>query len=84
MPPSQLNIATSSLQRLIKEEASYHAEQASQEKRIAELEKAKGDDGDENREFMLKQEVSIASLPRWFFALIWEGEGGVLHLLRDV
>lgn len=56
MPPSQLQIATSSLQRLVKEEASYHKELESQKKRIAELETQKNDE-DENREFKLKQEV---------------------------
>lgn len=58
MAPSQLAILTGSLKRLIKEEASYHKEQANQEKRIAELEKVKGDE-DENREFKLRQEVSL-------------------------
>lgn len=61
MPPSQLKIATSSLQRLIKEEASYHKEQANQEKRIANLEKDAADE-DGNREFKLKQEVSFCRI----------------------
>lgn len=61
MPPSQLHIATSALQRLVKEEASYHKELESQKKRIAELEK-QTDDQDENREFKLKQEVSRACI----------------------
>lgn len=55
-PPSQLVIATSSLQRLVKEEASYHKELAQQEKR---LEKALAStEDDENKEYTLKQEVS--------------------------
>lgn len=57
MPPSQLQIATSALQRLVKEEASYHKELESQQKRIADLEK-QTDNEDENRDFKLKQEVS--------------------------
>lgn len=57
MAPSQLQIATSVLQRLVKEEASYHKELESQQKRIADLEKST-DDEDGNREFKLKQEVS--------------------------
>lgn len=60
MPPSQIQIATSALQRLLKEEASYHKELESQKKRIAELEK-QTDDQDENRDFKLKQEVGYSS-----------------------
>lgn len=71
MPPSQLQIATSALQRLVKEEASYHKEQESQEQRIAKLEKST-DDPDGNRDFILKQEV------RWdvhdtFSLSLWRG-----------
>lgn len=55
-PPSQLAIATSSVQRLVKEEASYHKElvhqQASVEKLLAST------DEDENKEYKLKQEAS--------------------------
>lgn len=54
MAPSQLTIATSSLQRLIKEEASYHKELSQQEARLKKLE---SETGDENREYMIKQEV---------------------------
>ncbi|EXJ77899.1 tubulin binding cofactor A [Capronia epimyces CBS 606.96] len=60
MAPSQIQIATSSLQRLLKEEASYYKEQVQQEVRIAKLEKegagGGADDEDGNREFQLKQE----------------------------
>ncbi|KAF2402128.1 tubulin binding cofactor A [Trichodelitschia bisporula] len=52
-PPSKLAIATSSVQRLVKEEASYHKELVQQEARIAKLEK--GSD-DENAEYQMKQE----------------------------
>jgi tubulin-specific chaperone A len=52
--PSKLAIATSSLQRLVKEEASYHKELAGHETRIAKLE---ADKSDENADYMLKQEV---------------------------
>jgi tubulin-specific chaperone A len=54
-PPSQLAIATQSLNRLVKEEKSYHTELEQQEARIAKLQQ--GDSGDENAEFTLKQEV---------------------------
>ncbi|EHL02656.1 hypothetical protein M7I_1165 [Glarea lozoyensis 74030] len=61
-PPSPLAIATSSVNRLIKEEASYHRELLSQEARLAKLEervaKLEGKtDEDENAEYELKQEV---------------------------
>jgi len=60
MAPSQIQIATSSLQRLLKEEASYYKEQSQQEARIAKLETETGTadaDGEAgNREYQLKQE----------------------------
>ncbi|KAF2493723.1 tubulin binding cofactor A [Lophium mytilinum] len=52
-PPSKLAVATSSLVRLVKEEASYHKEMAQQEARIKKLE---GDSTDENAEYQLRQE----------------------------
>ncbi|KAL9617850.1 MAG: hypothetical protein Q9160_007400 [Pyrenula sp. 1 TL-2023] len=65
-PPSPLAIATSSLQRLVKEEASYHAELKQQEQRIQKLQgRVEGGAGVEpeedeeergNREFGLRQE----------------------------
>jgi tubulin-specific chaperone A len=54
MPPSQLTIATSSLQRLVKEEASYHKELEQQQ---ARLQKLQSDTSDENAEYLVKQEV---------------------------
>ena len=58
-PPSPLAIATGSVQRLLKEEASYHKELAQQEKELqANEEKIKGQsDDDGNASFMLKQQV---------------------------
>jgi len=50
-PPSKLAIATSSLLRLVKEESSYHKELQGQLARIENL-----DEGDENAEYILKQE----------------------------
>ena len=58
MPPSQLTIATSSLNRLVKEEKSYHNERKQQEATIAKLEQ--GDSSDENADFILRQEVSLS------------------------
>lgn len=54
-PRSQLEIFTSSVQRLVKEEASYHNEVKQQTERVQKLESQEG--GDENREYMLNQEV---------------------------
>jgi len=56
-PPSQLAIATSSLNRLVKEETSYHKELEQQQASIAKLEQG---GGDENAEFTLKQEVGCS------------------------
>lgn len=57
-PRSQLEIFTSSVQRLVKEEASYHSEIKQQTERIKKLEAQ--DEGDENREYLLNQEVCKA------------------------
>lgn len=54
-PPSPLGIATSSLQRLVKEEASYYKELEKQEARLKKVEASTEED--ENREYTLKQEV---------------------------
>jgi len=53
-PPSKLTISTSSLHRLVKEEASYHKELSQQQARIKKLEEPSED---ENAEYQLKQEV---------------------------
>lgn len=60
MAPSHIQIATSALQRLLKEEVSYFKEQEQQEARIAKLEKEGpgASESDGNAEFLLKQEVS--------------------------
>jgi tubulin-specific chaperone A len=55
-PRSQLEIVTSSVIRLVKEEASYHKELQQQTERVKKLEAETGSE-DENREFTLKQEV---------------------------
>lgn len=57
-PRSQLEITTSSVIRLVKEEASYHNELIQQEARIKKLESAQGGE-DENQEYMIKQEVCL-------------------------
>lgn len=55
-PPSKVAIATGSVLRLVKEEASYHKEIVQQEERIKKLEESAGDS---NKEYTLKQEVLI-------------------------
>ncbi|KAF1979648.1 tubulin binding cofactor A [Bimuria novae-zelandiae CBS 107.79] len=52
-PPSKLAVATSSLVRLVKEEASYYKEMEQQQTRIKKLEAGSED---ENAEYMLRQE----------------------------
>jgi tubulin-specific chaperone A len=59
-PPSKIAIATGSVLRLVKEEASYHKEIAQQEERITKLEASAGD---ENKEYTLRQEASYSSSP---------------------
>jgi tubulin-specific chaperone A len=56
-PPSQLAIATSAVNRLVKEEASYHKELEHQQARIEKLKQASSDE--ENAEWNLKQEVCV-------------------------
>lgn len=65
-PRSQLEIFTSSVQRLTKEEASYHSEIKQQTERVQKLEAQ--EDDDENREYTLNQEVceSLGVLG-WYF-----------------
>jgi tubulin-specific chaperone A len=58
-PPSKLGVATSSLQRLVKEEASYHKEMEQQQSRITKWESTPDD---ENAEYYLKQEVWLLYL----------------------
>jgi tubulin-specific chaperone A len=57
--PSQLAIATSSVQRLVNEEASYHKELSQQQARLDKL--SANNREDENAEFQLKQEASERS-----------------------
>ena len=54
--PSALSIATSAVNRLLKEEVTYRKELASQEERLSKLEGTTTGE-DENREFNLEQQV---------------------------
>ncbi|KAK3180217.1 tubulin folding cofactor A [Lecanicillium sp. MT-2017a] len=65
-PPSPLAIATGSVQRLVKEEASYHKELVDQEKELQAAEekiKAGQDDEDGNASFMVKQQTKAVFGP---------------------
>jgi len=58
--PSNLEVATKSVQRLVKEEGYYRVEQSKGQKRVTDLKAdiEKGGDGlDPNAEFVLKQEA---------------------------
>ncbi|KAB5551124.1 tubulin binding cofactor A-domain-containing protein [Coniochaeta sp. 2T2.1] len=55
--PSPLDVATQSVQRLVKEEASYHKELDGQKARVEKIEaEIKAGTDDENAEYVLKQE----------------------------
>jgi hypothetical protein len=64
-PPSQLAIATSSVNRLLKEEASYHKELEQEEANIETLKKkidSGASDNDENAPYILKQQVGLQDI----------------------
>jgi hypothetical protein len=71
-PPSQLAIATSSVQRLVKEEASYRKELTGQEKRLEKL--LASTEEDENREYSLKQEVRSSVSLEVVHGIGWHNE----------
>jgi hypothetical protein len=64
--PSPLAIATSSLQRLVKEEASYYKELEKQEAQLKKTQESTEED--ENREYTLKQEVCLLHFARSLFS----------------
>ena len=62
--PTPLDVATKSLHRLVKEEASYHKELDGQKARVEKIEaEIKAGTGDENAEYVLKQEVCPTNYP---------------------
>lgn len=69
-PRSQLEITTSSVIRLVKEEASYHRELEQQAERIRKVEAGESGD-DENKEYLVKQEVCAHSSPRLHLRRGW-------------
>lgn len=62
--PTPLDVATQSVQRLVKEEASYHKELSGQQARVAKTESGIRDGtDDENANYVLEQEVCHVFLP---------------------
>ena len=56
-PPSPLAIATSSINRLLKEESSYRTELSTQQQRLPNLEADTTDYDEGNKAFQIDQEV---------------------------
>ncbi|KAH6666008.1 tubulin-specific chaperone-like protein Rbl2 [Halenospora varia] len=79
-PPTPLAIATGSVTRLIKEEASYHRELIQQQ---ARLEKLLASEGDENKEWSLKQERTAIEETRAVFPPLQLRIEDALHKLED-
>lgn len=67
-PPSSLSIATQSVLRLVKEEAYYHKELEGQRARVTKREEEiRSGSGDQNAEYVLKQEVRSEYFSHIFF-----------------
>lgn len=79
--PSQLSIATSAVTRLLKEETTYRRELEGQEKRLRHMQEA--EDDDENRDFNLKQEVSLPTLST-SFSIVPISHIQILDFLRKI
>ncbi|GKU07256.1 hypothetical protein FLAG1_06115 [Fusarium langsethiae] len=74
-PPSQLAIATGSVNRLLKEEASYHKELEQEEASIEALKKKierGAGDNDENAPYILKQQQTALEQTRGVFGPLRE------------
>ncbi|KAG0650727.1 hypothetical protein D0Z07_2313 [Hyphodiscus hymeniophilus] len=80
-PPSQLAIATSSLQRLVKEEASYYKELQQQEARLEKSQTSK--DEDENAEYQIKQERAAIEETKAVFPPLRQRIVDALQKLED-
>ncbi|EKD20649.1 uncharacterized protein L3040_006373 [Drepanopeziza brunnea f. sp. 'multigermtubi'] len=80
-PPSQLAIATSALQRLVKEEVSYEKELKGQETRLEKILATK--DEDENAEYKLKQERAAIEETKAVFPPLRERISDALKKLED-
>lgn len=85
-PPSHLAIATSSVKRLLKEEASYYKELAQQEAQIKALkEKIESGQGseDDNGDFMLKQLETAVEQTKAVFGPLRERLDAAVAKLED-
>jgi len=80
-PPTPLAIATGSLQRLVKEEASYHKELKSQEARLEKL--IASTEEDENKEYSVKQERTAIKETRAVFPPLRQRIMDATHKLED-
>ncbi|PSS16897.1 hypothetical protein M430DRAFT_42871 [Amorphotheca resinae ATCC 22711] len=80
-PPSQLAIATSSVQRLVKEEASYHKELTQQQARLEKLLASTGEE--ENAEYQLKQERAAIEETKAVFPPLRQRITDALQKLED-
>ncbi|KAK0108597.1 hypothetical protein ONS95_003393 [Cadophora gregata] len=80
-PPTPLAIATSSLQRLVKEEISYEKELQGQEARLEKILATKDDD--ENAEYKLKQERAAIQETKNVFPPLRERIKDALQRLED-
>ncbi|TQV97216.1 tubulin-specific chaperone Rbl2 [Cordyceps javanica] len=84
--PSALAITTSSVQRLLKEEASYHKELSEQEKTVQGLEenlKAASADEDGNEAFMLKQQQTAIEQTKAVFGPLKQRIADAVAKLED-
>ncbi|KAG8629530.1 hypothetical protein KVT40_003395 [Elsinoe batatas] len=76
-PPSQLSIATGAVVRLVKEEASYHRELASQKNRVARLERSAED------EYEIKQEKQAIEETYKIFPTLHDKIKGAVYKLEQ-
>ncbi|KAM3461672.1 hypothetical protein MY5147_005644 [Beauveria neobassiana] len=84
--PSALAITTSSVQRLLKEETSYHKELADQEKTVQDLEaksKTGAADEDGNGAFMLKQQKTAIEQTKAVFGPLKQRIADAVAKLED-
>ncbi|KAJ2968892.1 hypothetical protein NQ176_g8954 [Zarea fungicola] len=84
--PSALAISTGAVQRLLKEEASYHKELAEQEQTVKNLEeklKAGTADEDGNEAFMLKQQQTAIEQTKAVFGPLKQRITTAVEKLED-
>ncbi|KAI1000799.1 hypothetical protein K3495_g7397 [Podosphaera aphanis] len=81
-PPSALIIATNSVQRLLKEEATYHKELKSQEARLQKL--LADEVPDDNRDFIIKQERTAIEETRAVFSPLKQRVVDAMQKLEDL